>query len=232
MAKDVVKQDSQSPVAPVFRVGEGFEDFDEQDRSYPRIAIAQSNSAVVSDGKVKVGNFYNTLDETDLGNSITVAVVRAFKQRLRLVPGEGLVCRSLDTKTGSAGQECATCPYQQWDGEKAPSCSLVYNYLVILKPDFEAGLPLPVVMPFMRTAAKVARKFNQMLNYISLRGQGIYARWFILTATKESNSKGTFFVPSVAMSDPTPKELQQLAHGLRQSFSGNIDVEAKEEELF
>ena len=234
MGKDVVKKETNAPAQPVtWTPGEGFEDFEEEDRSYPRIAIAQMQSKAVVEGAVKQGRWYNMLTQEDLGEEIKFAVLKLWKSRVYFKDGQ-VVCRSLDAKIATTGERCATCDFAKWTDEAPAACSLVYNVLVALEKEFnETKIIAPVVISLMRTSAKAGRQLFQTLNYLATRGEPIYGRWIIGKVKLQQNKKGNFYVPIFGVNGFTPEEFRKQAHALRAVIQGmqiKVDEETQEEE--
>lgn len=69
--------------------GQGFENVDAKDTATPMLLIAQAMSDVVSNGTVKVGNFYNSITGEDYGNSVKVIVCHFDKQWVEWKPNQG-----------------------------------------------------------------------------------------------------------------------------------------------
>jgi len=237
--KELKKVDGQQ-LAMVWTPGEGFEDFSEEERAYPRIAIAQAMSGVVASGKVKLGHWYNTLTEDDLGEELTFAVIKAFHQRIYLSQEEGLVCRSLDSKVSVDGMPCATCPHSKWSEEKdakgtskrmPPACALVYSYVIVLKQG-DGVDPVPYLLSLMRTGARAGRKLNQALQYLVTRGEPIFARWIVARTKQETKGKNSYFVPEIVLNGKVDEQLLEGFRAMRRAIMNlRVDVDVNQEEI-
>lgn len=231
MGKDVVKK-AQGQVTPVtnWTPGEGFEDFEEEDRSYPRVTIAQMQSKAVVEGNVKQGHWYNVLTGEDYGEAIKFAILKLWKSRVYFKDGVA-VCRSLDAKMSITGERCATCEYAKWSDDAPAACSLVYNFLTALEVEYnQANIIAPVVISLMRTSAKAGRQLFQTLNYLATRGEPIYGRWIEGKVKLQQNKKGNFYVPIFNIDGQTPDEFKKQAHALRAAIQGlSIKVEDEDD---
>lgn len=187
------------------------EDFDSKDVQLPAIRIAQFMSKVVTGGLVQPGHFYLNVGNEDLGESIDVIPLKAFKHRVYFKRpeagqqgGNQLSCRSTDMVqgVGEPGIACAACPLKDWpQGGPPPVCTEAINFPVIVLPkEGEDDELVMGIMTFQRTSTKAAR------NWLGLAFQrGAKARpdawaehYYTVSLTRQTNNLGAFFVPIVS----------------------------------
>lgn len=149
----------------------------------PRVNVSQPSSGVASleEGAIGPGEFYDALTKKSMGKSFEFIAFKHFLTRVRLVPQQGLKCRSTDMRTaqlmggkqadGSPTNDCSLCVYRQWPADRpdqasltekqlssGPECSSVDNFLAmnVLKDVEPSKYPF-IVLQFMRTSAKAAK---------------------------------------------------------------------------
>lgn len=216
----------------------------------PRVKIVQQMSEERSSGLAAAGNFWNTLLQEDLGESIRFVPVLPFMTRVLLVrdarkqlanemleaagmdpltEGDGLKCRSNDMYQGlgEPGILCNECPLSKWHGkgnQEPPPCSEVYNVAALTElGDF-------VIFQFQRSGAKAGKRFFSMLHFANVAP---WSRFYEVSTREDKIPKvGAFFVPIVnRTSEAPPTELMAQAKAWREQLGGRIiDVTPVEDE--
>ena len=190
----------------------------DRDLVMPRLSIAQAMSKVVSNKIVEMGHWYNSPQNTDLGDTIYVILTDMRKSRSMFENGQ-VMCRSFDMRQGEGDlgilcegtfEEIANgipesqrgCPYRLW-GERneagkssPPPCQQAYNFpLLILDPDdLHEGRCRQAILTLRGTAATTAK---QMISTIMEGGYYWHEVILKLSITQKSNARGTFYVPQV-----------------------------------
>jgi hypothetical protein len=185
----------------------------------PKLKISQAMSKVNNDDVVRQGNWYHSTFNDNLGKSVLVVPVDMRKSRSYFVPGTGVMCRSFDLiqGEGTPGLACEGtpaermtvpakhrgCPLRLW-GErdentgrsKPPDCSITYNYpVLILDPeDMSDGQTKRALLSLRATGASVAKQINSIVTEGDHDWHDVVLE---LGLDQRTNTKGTFFVPTV-----------------------------------
>lgn len=190
----------------------------QQDTVIPRLKICQAMSKVNTDKQVSMGEWYRSPQNKSLGETILVAIADMFKSRSYFEQGQGVLCRSFDLIKGEGDPGIACegsqeemddptisadergCPLRLWteEGDRRipPPCGIAYNYpLLILDPEDPSEGPTKTAMLSLRsTATKIAKQINTII----LDNEGDWSTVVLeLGVTSTSNTKGTFYVPTV-----------------------------------
>lgn len=200
-------------------VGRGFEKMDVSKITMPRVKVMQGLSPELEDpdysfrqGDIIHGLLMEKMPEKFVPISI-------WDSRILFPPrGDedgGILCRSLDGKTGPDGEVCANCPKSQWDDADGtpPECADTINVLALFE-----GYEMPVVISFAVTNYKYGRKFKELALF---SGAGdAWNKVYKLTSKKESNSKGTFYTTPVKPAGFAPEEVRLQAETMYHKFAG------------
>ena len=151
----------------------------------PRIVLLQGLSQEVTrdEDPLPIGVFYDRLSKDNLGKSIPFIPFKHQMSRIRMEPGQGMLCRSTDMlsaqmsggkdRAGKPTMDCGACVYRMWpekrpdyasltDKQKTsgPECSTVDNFLA-LRVAGEDKYPF-AVFQFMRTSRKAAADLKSL----------------------------------------------------------------------
>lgn len=192
----------------------------------PKLRISQAMSkvntlAAASGGTdgVGMGNWYQSVQQKNLGKTIYFIPVDMRKSRAMFVTGEGLMCRSFDLLQGEGDPgglcegtpeerltvpaEHRGCPLRLWNDKTPPRCGMTYNYPGLVVEDIEGENPKvqPVLLQLRSTATGTARQINTI---VANDGGGVWSDVILeLGVESKSNTRGTFFVPTAEYYDTT-----------------------------
>jgi len=184
--------------------GAGLENLDRNELRLPRLAIAQGLSPQLDPDKpeyiedLKLGDLFNSVTGEVFGRGpFLFTVLRIEKPRyIEFIPRDlGGGVKDMNVP----GDDPRTKFTLDADGNTVqPAATKFLDFLV-------AQLPLPadpneaakrvIALSCKSTALKAAKNLNSLLFYRSPKPT--YAARFALTTTKETNKKGTYFVPSI-----------------------------------
>lgn len=214
----------------------------------PRVKIVQHMSAERANGSAEPGEFWNTLTNENLGNTIKFVPILTFMNRVFMVrdqrravadeilvaanfeplsEGDGLKCRSLDMVVGNGepGIHCAECPLSKWHGvgnQEPPPCSEVYAVASVTE---HGDL---IILQFLRSSAKAGRQFFSMLRFAGVDSAPWERLYSITTHEETIKKKGSFFVPVInrVPNEEVAPELKVQAYRWAQMLGaqGPIDV--------
>ena len=225
-------------------IGFGSTEMDAGDVQLPRLRLLQALSSAVTEAKGQAGHFFNTLTETDYGPEITFLPVFRFKNRVRLVVGEGLRCRSLDMVNGQGdpGHQvavdggCAICEFKDWPADRrkrgenvdpklaSPECGESINWVGLIVGNAEGVLEDPemAVVQFRSTAINAAKQLNGLMLQAKITSPNMqwWDRQYKIVAAQQKNDKGTFYVPSVTLAGKPAEALKQSAKTLLSFLAG------------
>lgn len=239
MSRDLINPSSQTGVV----AGLGDTGMDAGDIALPRIVLTQSLSQAVSDGKAPVGVYWNTLTETVVGGAFHFVPVLPFRNRVRLVVGQGLRCRSIDMVNGQGdpGILCDQCEYKDWPEDAAeggPKCGVSHNWfgLIVAAPKWEGAAKAKTttltVEPLAEPEMGVVQ-WRSMATNTARRLRGLHVRasivrpnsqwWdrtYLISAEQQTNAKGKFYVPTVKVHGPTTPDALQMAQRAMSAIMG------------
>jgi len=182
----------------------GGEGITNDDITIPKILLMQPMSDLVTDGIAKIGEFRDSLDpEKMLGNDKTpveVIVFGTFKTWIEFKDGEFLSIKRMTGENEGLEREEI-----QEDGSVITR-DKTWNFYCLVPSDIESGETFPYVISFRRTGTKAAKDINTYLVKLKMMNKPSAASVFALTSYKETNDKGTFFVPQVKVVRKTTNE--------------------------
>lgn len=180
---------------------------DSSDIAFPLLRLAQGLTAEVQSGDARPGQW---IAQSTVKDRLTIIPLMYARKRELRNEDRGVMCRSEDSVVGVGvpGGACATCPMSQWsdgpDGRRqAPPCNFFYSYIVYVPED--GGIAM---LNFKRTAINVGKAINTMF---ALNGAGNFA--VELGSNKNTNARGTFYVPTATKVQVSP-ELLEEARGM------------------
>lgn len=193
----------------------------QRDLVMARLKVSQAMSKVNQDDIVRMGNWYHTISQENLGQTVIVVPIDMRMSRSYFVDGQGVLCRSFDMVQGEGtpGLQCdgteeerytakeseRGCPLRLWkrtEGKNIkPPCGISYNYpVLLLDPDDLAEGPTRRAMLSLRgSASKTARMLNTLVTDGDRLGDlHWYEAVFELSLDTETNSRGQrYFVPTI-----------------------------------
>lgn len=238
--KDLVKQDKDLTKQPSFDLSQfegsengatGLEVIDQTDLKLPKIKLVQMTSEEFTKLNIAPGSFYNTVtkESSDKLECIMLALGKSramwpatFKR------GDKPLCRSYDglRKTEGMGDgNCIACQYAKWPetGEKPP-CTMGYIWLGLDNQN------RPFRLPVRGSSVSITKDFlNVVIPQLSRGGKhlGIFVFKLVLTAEKQTNDKGTFYVLKYNIVGTIGKDdypvLEGMSSSLREIFLTAID---------
>lgn len=201
---------------------------DASDLIIPKLKLSQAMSKsntifATSRGAegVGMGNWYVTSQNKNLGGTVFFVPIDMRKSRSYFVAGQGLMCRSFDMLNGEGdpGGSCQGsmeemltmpaekrgCPLRLWNDKTPPKCGQTYNFpgFVMADNDGEPDLKsmTQVVLQLRSTATQAAKAIN---TFVMSEGAGIWQAVILeLGVESKTNTRGTFFVPTVDFFDVT-----------------------------
>jgi len=188
-----------------------------EDLILPRLELLQALSpSVVKDGATP-GIIVNNLTKEDLG-SPTIVPIYLTKNWIRWRPrheGGGMVWRSDDPTDPKVIEE------SKWGADGAKPLATAYlNFLCLVSGD-----SMPVIVSFCNTSYKTGRK---LLTLVKMSPGHLFDSRFELSATSQTNNKGTFFVFDVKKIGPSTSEERAAASEIGSMFAGkDLNFEAE-----
>lgn len=220
----------------------------DRDFVMPKLKMAQGLSKVVQSQTVKLGHWYHTTRNEDLGTSVLFIPVDMRKSRSYFVNGQGILCRSFDMVQGEGtpgilceGEEDEYympekdrgCPLRLWTKNEAtgkskkPDCGVNFNYLgVVLLDGTTEGRISRAILTFRGTASRTAKDINTLVSEFSV--DPLNPDWpssiLRLNIDSRTNSFGTFSVPVMEYIGPTAEHprLVEAANALRGLANPNV----------
>ena len=219
----------------------------ERDIVMPKLKIAQGLSKAVQAQQVKLGHWYHTTRNEDLGTEVLFVPVDMRKSRSYFVNGQGVLCRSFDMVQGEGtpgilceGEEDEYylpekergCPLRLWTKDEAtgkskkPPCGISYNFAgLVLLDGTPEGRISRALLTFRGTASKTAKDINTLVSDLSADPLNPDWSQSILRLKLESrtNTYGTFGVPLFDYEGPTSDHprLVEYAEAFKASVNPN-----------
>lgn len=211
----------------------GFEEMEQGDIIMPRLALAQSNSPQAQRSNEKYidglqeAMYYNTITRKIYGETIRVVPLMFFTSRI-LFPekmGDQLLCQALDGKNGvgEPGGPCQQCKLKEFGtskkpGSKAPACTKLYNYAVLVADD--AGIVHPedlAVFTMKSSGANDAMGWNTLMRLRA--GTPMYAGMYELFSMPATNGQNSWHTPKVQNAGWVSKEAAAAAYAAHKAIS-------------
>jgi hypothetical protein len=197
--------------------GAGLEALDQGDYEVPRIQLIQAVSEQAQDGRAKPGDFWHTVLEEVLGDTLTIVPIYTSKAYILWRPrppvdGGGILARADDgvhwspsnaefevkidrkgtTTKWKTAETVAESGLDQWGtfDPSDPKSQPAATYMinqVVMLPDHPDIGP--AVLSFQRSSIKPAKKF---LGKLRLNPAPSYGRIFEVSATDESGDSGNY----------------------------------------
>lgn len=189
---------------------------DASDMTIPEIRLAQNTSKVVTEGEASPGDLYNTLDSEVVAKysaknpaeskSLEVIIFDLTKtwvlqkydpQKQQWVWHKTLPITSKNAHWGRSiiGE----------DGQEM-QVNHVLNYHVLLPSEISEDEAFPAVFRFRSTGLKAAKKMGVIIKKLQMKRLPSWHHTFILDRERQSNDKGTFFVPKISKGRVCTKE--------------------------
>lgn len=180
----------------------GAEGMTKDDLKIPRICLAQALGKALNEDRpeyiegLKVGEMYNDLTRENYGKGpLEIVVVRRDKPRgiefIDMDSGGGV--KDFNVPIDDPRMQFTT--DEKGDRVK-PLATKFYDYIVVILPmDFDAPISRIAALSFKGSGLKMAQVFNSL---IAMKPLDVFARRYLLTSSKETNTKGTYAAFSVA----------------------------------
>jgi len=241
--QELVKAESNLPDYLRGDLDFGKEGIDQEDLGTPRLKLLQDMSPEVKQEGQKVGTIINTLTGRNYGNSLLFIPIKTYKSRIYWKDrkdGGGIACSAdnaitprqrvvaeLGDKEIETGPTCRECPFKDWHNDlkdKAPKCTLYYNFIVLVEGD-----DAPVVLSMERTKIKTAKK---LISLIAYSGKiAIFGKKYKLSVDEISNKMGTYQIYDVAPVGLVTEDEYKSAKDCYTSFKDReIDTESVQPE--
>jgi hypothetical protein len=219
----------------------GAENIDATQIVIPKILCMQGLSQMVADGEAQMGDIVDSLT----GEMLGCGREKDF-QDFNFVPIYSFQEWIVYEKLGSDKlQFIEKVPYNasnanwQWDTDTQKRV-LVMNFYVMLEKDLEEPGALPYLLSFRSTSYKTGKKLSTFILKGSMANRPAPAYTYTLSANKDSNDKGTFYVFDVKKTGETdgkhydPKKngvcfewFKQLKAGQHKVDDSDIEVPAE-----
>jgi len=193
----------------------------------PKILLMQKMSEMVDDGDAQVGEFRESLDKTLIGS-----VEKPFEVIPFHVDEVWVIQKEIDGDWKFDRIEPMGPSNEGWRYEGMEDGSKVrryhtQNYYVLLPGDVKKGNALPYVLSFRSTSLKAGKKLYTHM-YAKCLGTGIRpdAYHVRVSASKQKNDKGVFYVMDVRSGDKSTKaELDESLKWIRIVKAGQTKID-------
>lgn len=227
MTKELVNKEETGLVT--FDTGENWgagETIDKEDIKLPRLMLMQGLSDLVDQGKAKVGEFVNSLDEVALGSEIDFITFGSFKQLLTYKNDE---FESIEDYKPEHKQ----LPYEETIDGALIKRTTSLNFYVLTLEDIKSGVPFPMVLSFKSMSYKAGKDLTTIIAKLNALGAPSAAKVISLRSIKTENDKGKFHIMSVTAGRNSTKEEVLLAKQWYESLKvakeqGTLNVDTDE----
>jgi len=203
--KEVVAKEEHQLVGTQQDGAWGSENIDSEDIIVPRIMLMQAMSELVSDGHASLGQYIDSLnkDRVIAEKDKTFDVI-VFGSDKKIMVNKNNEFEGFEDYTPDY-------VYEEVDaGGNVVNRNLLTQFYVLLVSDIEAGEAFPYVLSFTKTSTKEGKKLATLIKKLSMFKKPSAAKVFTIGSKQESNDKGKWFVPTVAMGrDSTSEEMSQ-----------------------
>lgn len=175
--------------------GQGFENMGTGETAVPRLLIAQSNSEVVTNEKVKAGHFYNSITGEDYGDTIDLIVCHFQKVWVEWKKNMGgyVGTYPVGGLEGVTGDPFKGMEHVDAEGNVNDVIE-TWDYLVILPDHRDAGY---LIFGSTRGNLKYLKGWNTQMRYLrtpSGKPAPLFSSIWTLATGKDTNKQGkTFF---------------------------------------
>lgn len=174
---------------------------------------------------VQQGNWCHSVTGENLGETVYFIPVDMRKSRALFIQGSGLTCRSFDLLNGEGdpGGACEGsyeermtmpadrrgCPLRLWNDNQPPKCGVTYNFpgLVIRETEIDdpsKAKPIQAILQLRSASTSAAKAIN---TFMVNEGGGVWHNLILeLGVEVKTNTRGTFYVPTVDFYDTTDAE--------------------------
>lgn len=222
----------------------GTDNIDQSDIIMPRIKIVQGQTKEKSEHpEVKDGYFFNSVTWRSFEKKIIFVPFAHWKTCRMFNKQLETVCMSADSIVNTDGNSCTDCgknKFKKVEGKNIkPECNLINNYLIAEINELKEAVKNkktiePVVISFMSTATKVAKKINSCIKVNAGRQFPIYSACFILTTPDKPTEfeTGAAYIPDVKIGDfVTEVEYEYLKKLFKAFRKIQIKTEITEDEI-
>ena len=211
----------------------GFEEMEQGDIIMPRLALCQSGTPQrkKSDEKYIEGldeaMYFNTITRKVYGERIVVVPLLFFTSRILFGEnmGDPLLCQALDGKhgVGVPGIECAKCELKEFgtskkQSSKAPACTKLYNYAVLVADEQRVVHPEDLAVFTMKSSgANDAMGWNTLMKLRA--GTPMYAGMYELFSMPATNGTNSWHTPKVQNAGWVSRESADAARAAHEAIS-------------
>lgn len=187
----------------------GGEDISNTDIIIPKILLMQPMSELVTDGIAKIGEFRDSLNTARvLGDEkapVEVVVFGTFRTWMTFKDGEYLNTIARDASNEALPRE----EIEEGSGAAITRTQILNAYCLMPK-DIASGEAFPFVLSFKSTSYTAGKALMTHIKKLQMFKKPSAAKVFLVSCHKETNDKGTFFVPDIAvLRDSTEAEMAQ-----------------------
>ena len=216
--KEIAVSESKALAKPSYikESTQGTEDIEVQHILLPCCKVIQPMSAEHTDSNVSLGNFANNISIVDYGPQIDFICLFAKPGwQLYAVDAQGkqgdLIARKFAGDfIAPMNADAITDDMKQWKGKVPPRAVETYLFVGIVNGEDLCA------MYFKGKATTAGKKLNTML--IS-RPEAAFAKHYTMTSHKETNEKGTFFVPDIKSAGYLTEKEYAMAEALFTKYS-------------
>ena len=211
----------------------GFEEMEQGDIIMPRLALCQSGTPQrkKSDEKYIEGleeaMYFNTITRKVYGERIVVVPLLFFTSRILFGEnmGDPLLCQAVDGKNGVGvpGGECAKCPLKEFgtskkQGSKAPACTKLYNYAVLVADEQHVVHAEDLAVFTMKSSgANDAMGWNTLMRLRA--GTPMYAGLYELFSMPATNGTNSWHTPKVQNAGWVSRESADAARAAHEAVA-------------
>lgn len=206
--KEVTKKEEKTPVAKEHVGGAiqeyeaqgawGGEDISTEDIVIPKIMLMQPMSDLVTDGVAKIGEFRDSLNTSRIlgyttEKPVEFIVFGTFKRWMEFKDKEFQRAFVWTPENAELKTEEIT------EAGELITRDVSLNFYCLLPDDIESGEAFPYVISCRMTSKQAGKDLSTHIKKLQMFKKPSAAKVFVLTATKETNDKGTFFVLHTAV---------------------------------
>lgn len=207
----------------------GKDNFNSKDLKLPFLRLAQGTSPSVKKGKVKEGQWYNTLTGKVYGPEVEIVPVVYQAKQMRFEDykkGGGILCQAPDgltaleangkTENGKATKSCPDCKFSKWGEEvkgkkQPPECDEQGAYVVLVP-----GEASPMVLILAKTSFPAHRQLATMINQSQA---DIYGNKFKLSSIEKDEYRVIQIEAAGWADEVTFKKAEGLFDGMVKTFT-------------
>jgi hypothetical protein len=194
----------------------------------PKIFAMQPMSKLVTEGKVKFGEFIDSLTSAVLGDvNNPIEFVPFYMEKCYVVMEEKAGKFSFKQQVPITAANESTDFEQTGEGGVKQKWYRTSNFYVLLPKEIAEGTAIPYLISFRSSSARAGQKLATTMFMKNLKaGKTPAAMVLKLTGTKTTNDKGTFIVMDVQETRPsTDSEVTEAFGWVKTVRSGAVKVD-------